>query len=365
MAEEKKDLILQEKGEAWKKQGLNVVKCEWWLSGKLNDLTTSLSLIKVTEENIQATEESIKEASDKIKEMADTRQKITRRFDEVKKRLSQFEKDGSYALDKVKLELLEVKKVVRTKQQAAQQKELQKVNLISAIKRAYGSHAAECQRVIDTSLIDGYKTMLETKTPLKDFDIATESFVSAVVLPTVKEFFLHERVDTSLLSPDEVVEIKKIAQQETPNYLESLSKSFRDKKVTYQTELLNAEEALRQNEAEAEERRKQREYIEKGKALADKMETIASSQAAQNTATIDGGKKLKEIYEIDMPETIESAMIIWACFSANMEEVLKHLRVNKWFACTPKQIGIALGKMKSNDNNFTFSNIVFKKIDKL
>ena len=52
-------------------------------------------------------------------------------------------------------------------------------------------------------------------------------------------------------------------------------------------------------------------------------------------------------------------------YTKHAEECLKLLKVSKWFSLTPKQLGTVLGKLKSADNEFGFTGIVFKAVEKL
>lgn len=358
------EIALKETGKKWKNTGLTVVKCELHLSGEHQKLQGSLPSIVVTKENIVITELTLAEAKKTVKAMGEARLGLTRSMDDVKKRLMQPEKDCVVLIDDLSAKLLTVKKAVKVEQDALILKTEQRTGLKLSMKTAYDKMNTERQRIIDDELTNSYAVMLEARTPLENYDDLAKASVSSLVFPSYKDHLKKERTDTSALSDEEVLEVKKENIQEVPDYSAKLAQKFIDKKVTYQAELNNVVEALKQNELAAVEARKKREHEAVGKKLSNDIEAVAANQS-ETVPAVATGKKLKVTYEIDMEENVETCLLIWACFSANLEECLKHLKVNKWFSLTSKQLGTVLGKLKSNDNEFSFTGIVFKAVEKL
>ena len=358
------EIALKETGKKWKNTGITVSKCNLWLSGEQNKLQKALPSIVVSEENIVLTEEILAGAKKTVKAMGEARLGLTRSMDDVKKQLMQPEKDCLVLIDELASKLLTVKKEVKKEQDQLNMKAEQTNALKLAIKTAYDKYFAECQRTIDNELTNSYAVMLEAKAPLEKYDGLAKESVDGLVFPSLKEYVQRERTNTTALTDDEIKQIKKDSVQKSPDYKALLEQKFIDKKVTYQVELNNVAEALKQNELAAAEAKKKREHEATGKELANKIEAVAANQTASVPA-VESGKKIKESFELDMEETPENALLIWACFSANFEAVIGKLTIKKWFSATPKQIGTALGKIKSDDNEFNFTGITFKKVEKL
>ena len=358
------EIALKETGKKWKQTGQGVLKCELWLSGQQKLITDNLPSIEVTKENIILTEETLAEAKRSVKAMAEKRLAFTRVLDDVKARMSQPEKDCALIIKELEGKLLTVKKAVKKENDALVLKVEQKTALKLAMKTAYDKLNSERQRIIDDELTNTYAVMLEARTPLENYDTIAKSSVDSLKFPSLRQFILNERPDVSALSDEEKKAVKTENIQEIPNYSEKLAQKFIDKKVTYQAELNNVEEALRQNQLAAKEAQKKREHDATGKELSNKIEAVAANQT-ESVPAVATGKKLKVTYEIDMEENVETCLLLWACFSANLEECLKHLKVSKWFSLTPKQLGTVLGKLKSADNEFGFTGIVFKAVEKL
>tara|TARA_R110000796_G_scaffold60642_9_gene140309 strand:- start:2811 stop:3914 length:1104 start_codon:yes stop_codon:yes gene_type:complete len=358
------EIALKVVGKKWKNTGLTVVKCELWLSKQQKEITDNLPSIVVTKENIVLTEETLAEARKSVNAMKEGRSALTRAMDDVKRDLMQPEKDCALIIDELSSKLLTVKKAVKKENDALALKVEQKTALKLAIKTTYDKLNSERQRIIDDELTNTYAVMLEARTPLENYDSIAKSSVDSLEFPSLKDFFLKERTDISALSEEEKKAVQVENIQEIPNYSEKLAQKFIDKKVTYQAELNNVEEALKQNQLAAKEAQKKREHDATGKELSNKIEAVAANQT-ESVPAVATGKKLKVTYEIDMEENVETCLLLWACFSANLEECLKHLKVSKWFSLTPKQLGTVLGKLKSSDNEFGFTGIVFKAVEKL
>lgn len=75
-------------------------------------------------------------------------------------------------------------------------------------------------------------------------------------------------------------------------------------------------------------------------------------------------KDLKQKFEIDMPDTQESAMKIMAAFVGNIQKTASEVR-GKWSTLSVGQMGEKLAAVKNKDNAFTVTGIVFKAVEKL
>lgn len=102
------------------------------------------------------------------------------------------------------------------------------------------------------------------------------------------------------------------------------------------------------------------------KALAAKMETAASGM----TSSGSGGwaapiKDLKKTYEVDMPDTLDNAILIISAFVANRQLCEPFLATKKYLTgFTADSCAKALAKAKNADEKFQPKGITFKLIEK-
>lgn len=87
----------------------------------------------------------------------------------------------------------------------------------------------------------------------------------------------------------------------------------------------------------------------------------ANAVVLDDTPTV---KELKQKFEIDMPDTQESAMKIVAAFIGNIQKTSGEVR-GKWSTLSIGQMGEKLAAVKNKDNAFTVTGIVFKEVAKL
>jgi hypothetical protein len=182
--------------------------------------------------------------------------------------------------------------------------------------------------------------------------------VSAVAKPTIAA--PATSLDAEVASGISSVELN--IDQEFPVLLAAfgtdLSKQFSD----YAVALTNKNEAIQKAQAEEASKKAKAEEEKRNADTAAKI--TAQSQALVPEQTVVT-KNLKRGYEVDMPETVESAVAIMGAFVANIDKCMPHLRVAKWMSLTVKQMANPLGKVKSEDNQFQPVGIVFKETEKL
>ena len=76
-------------------------------------------------------------------------------------------------------------------------------------------------------------------------------------------------------------------------------------------------------------------------------------------------KALKKVYKIDMTNTFESMIVIFAAFLANKEECLKITSAKQWMKFTAESAALCLEKIKNDNPGFQPSGIKFVEVDKL
>lgn len=143
-------------------------------------------------------------------------------------------------------------------------------------------------------------------------------------------------------------------------YLADYENQLRLKFCDYEVALNNKATALAISKKETETK------VTEVKSTTINANVAAKIDAVAITPVVSiGTKALKQSYTVDMPETIESVIAIMTAFTAHINLCLPKLNVNKWFAFTPSQAGIALSKVKMDDDSFAPAGINFKQVDKL
>jgi hypothetical protein len=134
---------------------------------------------------------------------------------------------------------------------------------------------------------------------------------------------------------------------------------IKDKFKYFSVALKDVEKAKAHNEQQAIEAKelalRQAEHNNIGAKLATSA-TVLSDEP--------GVKALKEKFDIDMPSSQQSAMLIMAAFASNIDRTAGKVKAD-WMKLTINQMGAALAAIKNEDNKFEVSGINFKVIQKL
>lgn len=356
--------VIEKKQEGWKKQGNVIARGEFYLSGELNKINSTVDSLVPTKDNVVTIEAEVKKLNELQKNMNLQRLKVTSPMNEKIKYLIQYEKDAADKISTLKSTLLSVKKDIKKEQDEIKRKEQQKIDFGFTIDSTYDRLKVDIEAHVENVVATEYAKMLTSKMLLQDFDGKVKEVCEKSNFPTIAERMAAASYDVSLLSKDEVNAIKREKKRTLLNPTELLLSRFADKKVVYESELRNVEEALRIQEAEKKEREKKAKQEERALELQNNIEKKEAEKASE--ALVDKiGKDLKEKYEVDMEESPESALYLFAAFQAHFDEVVKLLNVKKWLELKPKQIAVALGRMKTKDNNLKIGNITFKKVENL
>lgn len=353
--------IIAKKREAWGHLGAATHQKEMLLIAK------SLEIVKSLPDNmaiadIVTVEGLIRDAKAENALIIQTRKEVTSRFDSVTQRMMEPEKSAANSI-KACSDLL-----IKAKQ------EKQKIDASTKAKideQAFIREHFSNQLASEDARLKGAVNGLAAKclTFALEKDIKPETIQEQIDRykkeAAEKRSWKHEYTDIAFAHNNQTVydKIKKevLSAGNNVDYVAmfntTLDEIFSDYSVAY----LNKKEAIAMNEREAAEKAQEIAAEQQNKKAAAKLESSAINIAEVET----GGKALKKAYEIDMEETVKSTMLIFAAFIANQEQCLSKLKVNKWFSFTAKQAGVALGKIKCDENSFEPSGIIFKEISKL
>jgi hypothetical protein len=353
------EIILQ-KRNAWANMGEASYLIEMKLQAMAQAAIAKVTIPK-TIEDIRDAEVSLSEITKDGVQITDQRKLITKTFDEYKERVMINE---NLVLEKKK-ELYDAIVPLKKKNEENERKAKQKESELRTIRDVMLKNIVNAEAAFKTKIseqilnaynyalgkgeiapetLDEYLPKCLSKFTAESFKMPKQNAI--LMLVTREEF---EAIEKELVKDNSV--------QWMEYYKSELIAQFSDYSVAF----LNKTEALKQAAEQEAERIKAIEAQKQNAEVAAKLE----SAAAVNVTVSTGFKALKKSYAIDMEETVESAIAILGAFVANADKCLPKLKVNKWFSFTPGQAGIALAKVKCDDNNFAPNGLTFKEVDKL
>lgn len=292
------------------------------------------------------------------------RKSITSKLDDLGKRLMVPEKSFEEPLLLLSNSIISIKK-----------QEEQRINAEN-LKRDSINRCREFLTTTKNNMDAKFKQMLSDKVEkvyvyaLGDGDIKpaeVNDFLKNVVLPklSVEHFKIEYPLNTytQFITHSEYAEMcKEIINIHAGPYIAEYENRLRVKFSDYAVAYENKIQALENSRIEAE---LEKQRIESEKANADIAAKLDAISASAEPIVTTGVKALKQSYEVEMPETLQSALTILTAFSAHLNLCQAKLRVSKWFSLTPAQCAKALSQVKCDDNTFAPAGIIFKQVDKL
>lgn len=356
-----KELIIAEKQKTWAEMGLATYNAELKLQAMASDACNKFS-IPDKYEQLQDAESDLKTLKATQKQIETERKAITSKFDTLCSRLMENEKSINEPILLLTNAIINVKKAHETKQKVVQLQNQERDTIKAMVLNYLNTKDAEIKSFISNKVSSALTHALSVGNisieGLKDYLLLCEKKYSTETFSIPKP--THNTVN---ISQDESQSIIDTNFKNEPIFYYTLYKSelfkkFSDYEVQFHNklqalELANKEEAEKQNALAIEKANKE---------VALKLESMA---VIIDNISNAGIKDLKKSYEVDMPESIESVLSIMGAFAGNIQMCLPKLKVNKWFAFTPLQAANVLGKLKTDDNNFNPTGIIFKEVSKL
>ena len=133
----------------------------------------------------------------------------------------------------------------------------------------------------------------------------------------------------------------------------------KDKFKYFSIAIKNKERAIANSEKVANEAKEQAVIQAEQQNIGAKLSVNATVMNQEPTT-----KALKEKFELDMPASQESALLIIAAFVANIQKTSSKVKAS-WMKLSVEQMGSAIVAVKNDDNNFMVSGINFKIVQKL
>jgi len=351
--------ILVQKKEAWGQMGIAVYQAEQSLSLEAQNALNNITLPTKIEEVPEA-EEMLKEIKKACTTITIKRKEITSKFDDVTARLMAPEKSFADPVKQLSDAIIAVKKSYQIEQDKLR-------NIADEKQRCrefFQNKKIEAESKLENKLFDGvsrcYENALQSNIEPKDIahykDMSCNAITDKMFLATPPQF-THQ-----FITGEDVLSIaSEVWVIDSSSYVTRFATEIESKFSDYDVAFANKAQALANSKKEEADKQAEIEQAANQQKMAVKIEAAVSQPVVETVDT----KALKQGFIVDMPENVESVLMIMAAFSANLNLCMQYLKVTKWFSFTAQQAATALGKCKCDDNAFAPSGIIFKQIDKL
>lgn len=313
--------------------------------------------------DIPNAEECLKSIKKQSTEVQDLRKTITDKFRDVTNRLMIPEKSFEEPIAKLTSAIISLKK----QHESIQNKEANINREKASVKEAIIKHCIELDEKLKlyiNELIDmAFVFALSNDIAIINVNSKVDEWSELGIKKILEYKFEPFKIKRIFISQTDMEEL--ILKNFTINlvdYANTFDWSIKEKFKDYEVAFLNIKDALKRNEIEKAEAKKAIAAQKLNSQIAASIENAGTVLNA--TPTIET-KELKKVYQVDMPETFESAMMILSAFIANKDKALKKTTTKKWFAFNASSASTALEKIKNDDNSFAPSGINFKEVEKL
>lgn len=361
------DKAVEDKRKAWGAVGVIFHRTEIALQVRAAELKQKLAAVPKLPKDLATAEVTLKEVKQQRNALEVDRKKITERVLGAVKRIMVPEQEVEQGIKDFEAAIIAVKKKQKEDDDKLKQKQDELKSVAEKVRLHIANTNAEYLRQQAKLIADSYTNALngiEGKMPavppadIKPYVAKIKARINAtnrtMQAPTIAAVVnTQEDVDAEIT--------KHFKPTTAQQYIEGFAADVDLKYDDYELAWNNKEQALKIN---AEEVVENALAIDKQQS-ADVATAGFQSMAANVSETTT--KPLKELYALDMPETLASAKIIITAYMANPAKCDPELgRVTKWFTGFGiKQIMSALEKVKNDDDKFTFTGLVWKTVDKL
>lgn len=354
--------MIEKKKAGWAKIGELVYTTDLQLQAMAQQAINGLVYPKEVKD-IPAAEDQLKALSAKETEVKELRLAVTNPVKEAFERLMIPEKSFAEPKAKFTKAIVDLKKINETANKKVEDRNAEIVRLKEAIIKRCAELDAKFKLFINDLLDKYFIYALEQNIAIHEINANVERWSKEGVAKV-----MEKKIEAFALSPVNITleEARAILEQnynfQLIDYANTFEFELKNKFKDYEVAFHNKKDALTAN-AQAK--------AEAAKAIADQKLTteitasIEASATPLNPNVSVATKDLKKVYEVDMPETFESAMLLLAAFMANKDKALKKTTTKKWFAFNASSAATALEKMKNEENEFAPVGIKFKEVAKL
>lgn len=357
---EQDEQVLEEKRQSWGNMGVLVHNLEMSLQAEAQQVILSIKT-PTTIEEVPDAEAKLKEITTAINSIEEKRKVYTQKFDAVTARLMAPAKSLAEPKTNLSNAIIKIKKEHEAEVKQKQQKAIELQNARDFYTSAKIRIDAELNTKVNNWIDKSYTKALEENVSfiglvdyIKSVKDAVEAKHFGYVVPSfVPQFNTQDDIDAI------ISECLIINQQ---SYVDRFRNELDAKFSDYEIAINNKAQALANAAKEKQEADQKIQDEANMQQMAAKLESVSTEIPVEVSVVT---KALKQSFEVDMDDCIESALKIMAAFGANINLCLPKLKVTKWDSFNVGQMKNALSKVKCDDNSFAPAGINFKQVDKL
>lgn len=356
------DPQLTAKLSEWSKLITKAHTTELQLQAKCSELVNELAALPTTAEDLHAAETVLKYVKASVVEEKEKRIAITSIFERVKTRMMQPENSVLAAIPAYEAAIISIKKT--EKERLA--KEQGRIDETARFRESFATHItnshAAADTLIATKVIKCFEHCLTTNVQpgellMDKMKAAITPEMIATTRPAYSAGVYLDITEVGAIWNEVIVKMAIPPADTIARYHAALEKQFEFYSVAFK----NKEASLALAKQTAAEETARIETERGNAAVANKLEGMAET-ATVSTST---GKKLKSVYKLDMPDDWNSVVIIMTAFAANYATAKEKTRVKSPMALGLHQMGAALEALRTEDDRFSVSGLVWKTVDKL
>lgn len=351
--------ILTAKKEAWGKIGEAFYTNEIQLQAEAQAIIMAIKKPTNIAEVAEFGETILKTLKQGEKIITEKRKAITERLRVPMDRLMLAEKSFAQPIKELTDIIIGIKKAHEDDLKQKSYKD----NEIKAIRETASKHLANLKAHNSKKILDHitavHKIALETDVKVEAID---EYVAKCSVKFTGNDFVAtYPKVSFSFLTATEVENIlKEIIVIDFNEYITQYQTDLKEKFVFYNLDYDNKVKALAKSAEEANAKTQEIVESKDNEHLAANLETLTTDMSQTNVV-----KALKKSYKVEMPDNIQSAIIIMTAFTSNLSLCSPKIRVKSIMKLSIEQMASAIASVKNDDNSFNVTGIIFIEVDKL
>ncbi len=352
--------IIANKRKSWADLGELTHTLDLKLQAMAQQALSSITTPPVTISDIPLAEQKLKDAKKAFNEIEAERKQVTGRLEIIKDRLMIPEKSGLAPIATYEKTIIAIKKA----DEELKRVEKLKADNVRSAREYLLKYKSDCIHSFNTAITNKVDAAYSHALGVGNVTMeGLNAFMEIALAKFTAESFIIKNPINSFQHVN-AEEFKNLCTELLTNdpsvYLKEYERLLRHKFSDYEIALNNKVQAL-------ENARIEKDAADKKAAEEKQNAEIAAQLAAVSVTPVveSGVKKLKSEYKIDLEENLENSVIVMSAFVANIGTIRPMLKVNKFDSLTIGQMKTYLCKVKTLDEAFEYSGIMFKTIDKL
>lgn len=352
---------IEVKRKQWGNLGELIYKKDFELQAKGQSI---IAKIPTDFKDIPAVEERFLEVIAELKTLVEDRMKLTNPVNAKMSELMKAEKDVKEAIDKGKVALLDAKQNAANLAAVA----TAKTDELKRIRESISNYLAQMDGTFKTLIVDQVAHLFEEGLNAGITESAIGEWLQQKKLLTLSEpdFTVKQRMPKPNLNTVEDVQAiwneLSVNIPDPKTYQHEFYRQLDEKFAYWGISLKNKADAIAMTNENAANAKAEVAAEVSAQGTANKLTALAVPVAEVVEST---GRSLKTVYEIDVPDTEQGAVLIMAAYIGNLALCRSGIRITSYRKLTVQQMAAALESAKKKDPNFEPLGINFKSKTKL